>query len=88
MKGLSRREKGVMDKDNSVVIAGRRDYRGLNGNGRNTIKIKFLKCLHNNKNSVYTHIHKTIVLLICLKSLFRETTNCLMLFLYYLMFDI
>ena len=29
-----------MDMDNSVVIAGGRGYRGLKGNGKNTIKIK------------------------------------------------
>ena len=38
--GLSKKEKGLMDMDNSVVIAGA-DIRGLNGNGKkNTIKKK------------------------------------------------
>ena len=33
-------EKGHMDMDNSVVIVGREgDRRGLNANGKNTIKI-------------------------------------------------
>ena len=42
MEGLSKKEKGLMDMDNSVVIAGREvGIRGLNGNGKNTIKIKF-----------------------------------------------
>ena len=41
MEGLSKQEKGLMDMDNNVVIAGwERGIRGLNGNGKNTIKIK------------------------------------------------
>ena len=33
MEGLSKKEKGLVDMDNSVVIAGgRRGLRGLNGN--------------------------------------------------------
>ena len=39
--GIKQKEKGLMDMDNSVVIAGGEDIRGLNGNGKNTIKIKF-----------------------------------------------
>ena len=40
VEGLSKKEKGLMD--NSVVIAGDLGViRGLNGNGKNTIKIKF-----------------------------------------------
>ena len=38
MKGLSKKEKGLMDMDNSVVIpggAGR--YKVIDGNGKNTI---------------------------------------------------
>ena len=35
VEGLSKKEKGPMDVDNSV---GRRDIWGLNGNGKNTIK--------------------------------------------------
>ena len=38
--GLSKKEKGLMDMDNSVVIAGRRGVRGLNGNGKNINKNK------------------------------------------------
>ena len=39
MEGLSKKEKGLMDVDNSVVIAGGEGgIRGLNGNGKNTIK--------------------------------------------------
>ena len=34
MEGLSKREKGLMDMDNSVVIARERGVRGLNGNGK------------------------------------------------------
>ena len=38
---MSKKEKGLLDTDNSVVIAvGREGMRGLNGNGKNTIKIK------------------------------------------------
>ena len=40
MEGLSKKEKGPMDMDKSVMIAGRRGIRGLNGNGKNTIQIK------------------------------------------------
>ena len=44
MEGLSKKEKGLMDMDNSVVIAGREvGIRGLNGNGKNATEIKFLK---------------------------------------------
>ena len=39
MEGLCKREKGFMDRDNSVVIAGGWGERVLNGNGKNTIKI-------------------------------------------------
>ena len=35
MEGWSKKEKGLMDMDNSVVIAGgRRSIMGLNGNGK------------------------------------------------------
>ena len=44
MKGLSKKEKGLMDVDNSVVTAGGEEsIRGLNGNGKNTIRIKLRK---------------------------------------------
>ena len=33
MEGLSKKEKGLMDMDNSVVMAGG-NVRGLNGNGK------------------------------------------------------
>ena len=36
-------EKGHVDMDNSMVIAGGGGIRGLGGNGKNTIKIKFKK---------------------------------------------
>ena len=39
VRGLSKKEKGLMDKDNSVNIA-RGDIRGLNGM-ENIIEIKF-----------------------------------------------
>ena len=34
MEGLSKKEKGLMDMDNSVVIAQGGGVRGLNGNGK------------------------------------------------------
>ena len=41
VEGLSEKEKGLMDMDNTVVIARvRRVIRGLKGNEKNTIKIK------------------------------------------------
>ena len=40
VEGLSKREKGLMDVVNCVVIAGMRGYKGLNGNAKNTIKIE------------------------------------------------
>ena len=40
MEGSSKKEKGLMDMDKSVVISGGRGLRGLNGNGKNIIKIK------------------------------------------------
>ena len=40
MEGLSKKEIGLMDMDNSVVIAVGRCVRGLNGNGKNITKIK------------------------------------------------
>ena len=44
MKGWSKKEKGLMDKGNSVEISGRGGgyKRGLNGNGKNTMKKKLL----------------------------------------------
>ena len=46
MEGLSEKEKGLMDVDNSVVIAGAGGgFKVLNGNGKNIIKILcFKKC--------------------------------------------
>ena len=38
MEGLSKKEKGLMDMDNSVGIVGGGGLRGLNGNGKNSIK--------------------------------------------------
>ena len=38
--GTDQKEKGLVDMANSVVISGRRGYEGLNGNGKNTRKIK------------------------------------------------
>ena len=40
VEGLSKQEKGLMDMDNSVVIAGEGSIRGLNGNRKTTIKTK------------------------------------------------
>ena len=39
MEGLSKKGKGLMDMDKSVVIMEGRDIRGINGDGKNTIKI-------------------------------------------------
>ena len=36
---MSKKEKGLMYMDNSVVIMDGRDIWGLNGNGKNLIKI-------------------------------------------------
>ena len=38
MEGWSKKEKELMDMDNSVVIVGEGGTRGLHGNGKNTIK--------------------------------------------------
>ena len=43
MEGLSKMEKGLMNMDNNVVIVGGEGVRGLNGNGKNRIKIKCKK---------------------------------------------
>ena len=41
VEGLSKKENGLMDLDNSVMIAGGKGYiRGLNGKRKNTKKIK------------------------------------------------
>ena len=40
LEGLSKKEEGLMDMDNSVAIATRRGYKGVNDNGKNTIKNK------------------------------------------------
>ena len=49
-EGLSKKEKGLMDMDNSVVIGG--GHRGLNGNEKNTIKKK-----RNFKNYIFQSFH-------------------------------
>ena len=38
-----KKKKGLMDMDNSVVTAGGGGIRGLNDNGKNTIKMRFTK---------------------------------------------
>ena len=40
VEGLSEKDKGLMDMDNCVVTAGEGGHRGLNGNGKNTRKMK------------------------------------------------
>ena len=40
MERLSKKEKGLMDLDSSVVVAGAVGYRGLNRNVKKTIKAK------------------------------------------------
>ena len=42
MGELSKEEKGLEDRDNSVMVAGG-SIRGTNSNGKNTMKIKFFK---------------------------------------------
>ena len=42
MEGLSKKEKGLMNMDNNVMIAGGRGIGGINANGKNTIKINFI----------------------------------------------
>ena len=41
MEGVSKKEKRLMDMDNSVVIAGGGDISRPSGNGKVTINIKF-----------------------------------------------
>ena len=43
MEGLSKKEKGPTDTDNSVVIVGAGCCKGINGDGKNTIKNKIKK---------------------------------------------
>ena len=38
VEGLSKKEKALMDTDNTVVTAGWRGYKQVNGNRKNTIK--------------------------------------------------
>ena len=40
VEGLNKKEKGLMDMVNSMVIAGGESIRRLNNNGKNIIKIK------------------------------------------------
>ena len=54
MEGWSKKEKGLMDTDNSVVIARWRGIKRLNGNGKNTIKIKL-----KNKRGCGKKLYKT-----------------------------
>ena len=37
--GIEQKEKGLVDIDNSVVIAGGGRYKGIDGSGKNTVKI-------------------------------------------------
>ena len=41
VEGLSTEEKGLMDMDKTAVIAGGGVWRGLNGHGKSTEKIKY-----------------------------------------------
>ena len=47
MKGLIKKEKGLMDMDNSVVIAGEGGIVALNGNVKHTIKKLKIKEYYN-----------------------------------------
>ena len=51
LEGLSKKEKRLMDMDNSVVTAGGggKSIRGLQDNGKNVIKIKLKNKLHTPK---------------------------------------
>ena len=40
VEGLSKKEKGLVDMDKSMVTVGGMGIRELNGNGKNTIKTK------------------------------------------------
>ena len=42
-EGLSKKEKGLMDMNNSVVNPGGWDIRGVNGKGKTIIKIPLTK---------------------------------------------
>ena len=47
MEGLSKKEKRLMDMDNSVMIAGAwGGIRGLNGSGTNIIKIMYFLIIY------------------------------------------
>ena len=39
MEGLSKKAKGLMATNSSVVVVGGVEYKGINDNGKNTIKI-------------------------------------------------
>ena len=53
MERLSRKEEGLMDTDNSVVIvAGRKGVRGLKGNVKNTMNITLKNKIQNLKKIV------------------------------------
>ena len=43
MEGLGKKEKGLRDMGNSVVIVGGGHLRRLHGNGKNVIKLNFKK---------------------------------------------
>ena len=43
VEGSSKKGKGLMDMDNSVVIVGGEGIRGLHSNGKNTVKINLKK---------------------------------------------
>ena len=40
---MSTKEKGLVDTDNNMVTVGGRGIRGVNGNGKNTLKNKLKK---------------------------------------------
>ena len=50
---MSKKEKGLRDMDNIVVIARGRGCKGLNGNGKNTINIKSKK---RKRKKTYTQV--------------------------------
>ena len=61
MEGLSEKEKGLMDMDNSVVIAGGGgDLQGLKGNVKNAIKIKQNKTNKQKKPLSSLQVHDSI----------------------------
>ena len=65
MEGWSKKEKGLMDTDNSVVIARWRGIKRLNGNGKNMIKIKLKNKRGCGKNFIKHMIQEELKSMMC-----------------------